>query len=60
MSSHICVDVGYVVMLHEHLFERHCSAAIRFIKIDCFGIVPKPVFPTAICFDLLDVGGKAR
>ena len=53
MSSHICADIGDVVMLHEYLFERHFSAVIGHIKLDVFAPIRSWSFPRAICFDLL-------
>jgi hypothetical protein len=53
VTAHICVDVSYVVLVHEHLFERHLSVVIGHIKTGLLRPVPRPAFRIAICFDLV-------
>src|SRR5713226_3556711 len=38
-QTHICVDIGYVVVLHEHLSQRQFLVVIRHIKRRSFAAI---------------------
>src|SRR5579863_6850294 len=50
VTSHICVDIGYVVVLHEHLSERHFLVVIGHIRMDFCGPFCGGYLPMASCF----------